>query len=94
MAHHSKFTGNPGGKRKPPPGFLTVGEAGGLAGYSRGGSYRAVKRGEMPAVRLGGMWIVPEDWLTRLVAEAEAGARERQRLAKEKGAAPDEAPPT
>jgi excisionase family DNA binding protein len=37
-----------------------VEEAGALAGLSRGASYEAVKRGEMPVIRIGSRLLVPK----------------------------------
>jgi excisionase family DNA binding protein len=38
---------------------MTVEEAGALLGLSRGSAYEAVRRGEIPALRIGSRWIVP-----------------------------------
>lgn len=41
------------------PAFLSVQEAGRLAGLSRSAAYRAAERGELPTVRLAGRLHVP-----------------------------------
>ncbi len=37
----------------------TVKEVAGLLGLSLGGTYQAIRAGEIPAKRIGGRWIVP-----------------------------------
>jgi excisionase family DNA binding protein len=46
-------------KTKEVPATLTVGEAGELLGISRRSAYRAVERGQLPALRLGRRLVVP-----------------------------------
>lgn len=53
---------------------LTVEEAGEVLGISRGLAYELVKRGELPALRLGRRLVVPVDALEAMVASAMSGA--------------------
>ena len=46
----------------------TVEEAGRLLGIGRGQAYEAVRRGEIPSVRIGKRIIVPKDALARLLS--------------------------
>ena len=48
------------------PPMLTVEDAAGLIGISRGSAYAAVRSGELPAVRIGRRWLIPT---TRLLQE-------------------------
>jgi excisionase family DNA binding protein len=43
---------------------------------SRGALYEAVKRGEIPAIRLGGRILVPRTWLTAKLKGIELSAGE------------------
>lgn len=54
------------------PPILTVERAGKLLGMSRSAAYRAVDRGDIPALRMGGRWLVPTAALLRLIGVAEA----------------------
>ena len=48
---------------------LTVEEAGRKVGLGRGAAYSAVRRGEIPSVRLGNRIVVPKEALERWLAE-------------------------
>ena len=50
---------------------LTVEEAGRLLGVSRGLAYEAVRRGEIPSVRIGRRILVPAAALRTLLGEGE-----------------------
>lgn len=60
-------TGNPGRLT------LTVEEAAGLLGISRAFAYEAVRRGEIPSIRIGRRVLVPRVALDRLVSGETAG---------------------
>ena len=47
---------------------LTVTEAGEQLGLSRGSAYEAVRRGEIPVIRIGRRILVPKDALDRLLS--------------------------
>jgi excisionase family DNA binding protein len=49
---------------------ISVPEAGRQLGLSRNGAYEAVKRGEIPVVRIGKRILVPADAIDRLLARA------------------------
>ena len=57
----------PGGRPSPARLTLTVEEAAALLGISRNSAYEAVRRGEIPSVRIGGRIVIPRrrflDWL-------------------------------
>ena len=53
---------------------LTVDEAAKFLGVGRGTAYEAVRRGEIPVVRIGKRLLVPVAALERLLAEASHGA--------------------
>jgi excisionase family DNA binding protein len=56
--------------RKPAaPLVYTVPEAGAMLGLSRNGAYEAARRGDIPAIRIGGRLIVPKIALHRLLEE-------------------------
>lgn len=78
---HTRDDDAPGGQDQPGkqprvPGdsdlqhrvVLTVAEAGRLLGISRNSAYEAVRRGELPAVRIGRRLIVPKAALDRLLS--------------------------
>ena len=46
---------------------FTIEEARAILGLGRNATYAAVKRGEIPAVRIGGRWLVPRAELERLL---------------------------
>jgi len=50
--------------------FVSVPEAGMDLNLSRGGAYAAVRRGEIPAIRIGRRLLVPADFIDRLLARA------------------------
>jgi excisionase family DNA binding protein len=54
---------------------LTVAEAAKVLGIGRGSAYEAVKRGELPVVRLGKRLVVPRAALERLLAGAPAAGQ-------------------
>lgn len=47
---------------------MTVEEAAHMLGISRNSAFRAVQRGELPAVRIGRRILIPKDRLTALIA--------------------------
>jgi hypothetical protein len=49
---------------------ISVPEAGALLGLSRGSSYAAARRGEIPTLRLGNRLVVPVPRLLELVGAA------------------------
>ncbi len=49
---------------------MTVEDAGTLLGLSRPSAYLAVKRGEIPVIRLGKRLVVPRAALEKMLAEA------------------------
>ena len=57
----------PRGRSGPARLTLTVEEAAALLGISRNSAYEAVRRGEIPSVRIGGRIVIPRrrflDWL-------------------------------
>jgi hypothetical protein len=54
-------------RRGRGPHGLSVPEAGAMVGLSRGASYEAAKRGEIPTIEIGGLLIVPRGpWLRKL----------------------------
>lgn len=48
----------------------TVEEAGALLNLGRSGAYEAVRRGDIPTIRIGRRLLVPKVALDRLMAEA------------------------
>ena len=46
----------------------TVPEAGGKIGLGKSSSYAAVRNGDIPAVKIGGRWIVPKVAFDRMLA--------------------------
>jgi excisionase family DNA binding protein len=66
--------GGPGGRGRAPVAdrlTLTVEEAAALLGISRAFAYEAVRRGEIPSIRIGRRVLVPKVALERLVGSAE-----------------------
>ena len=56
---------------------ISVGEAGeALGGLSRNASYRAVKTGEIPSIRIGGRIVVPTAPLRKMLRMDEAASFE------------------
>jgi excisionase family DNA binding protein len=49
---------------------LTVEEAAQILGISRSSAYEAVRRGELPVVRIGRRYVVPRVALERLLTQA------------------------
>jgi excisionase family DNA binding protein len=56
---------------------VTVEEAGRLLGIGRSASYLAVKRGDIPVIRLGRRIVVPIKALDRLLEEGEPSGMHR-----------------
>jgi excisionase family DNA binding protein len=54
---------------------LTVPEAGRALGLGRHGAYEAVKRGDIPVIRLGKLMRVSKAWLARVLEGEIANAR-------------------
>ena len=54
------------------PSVLTVEEMAEVLRISRGSAYEAVRRGEIPAIRIGRRFIVPRTALERMLGEAES----------------------
>ncbi len=49
---------------------MSVPEAGALLGISRNSAYAAVKRGELPVIRLGSRLVVPREAIARMLEGA------------------------
>lgn len=64
-----------GGPR--PPTFYDVQETAVMFRMSRMTVYRAIRSGELPAVRIRGRWLVPARVVDALVAAAEAALDQR-----------------
>lgn len=62
--------------------FISVEDVGGAVDRSRASVYRLIKRGELPAVRIGGSIRIPrgafEQWLVDREQEALASVRRRE----------------
>ncbi len=56
----------------PEPQALSVDQAAVALGIARGTAYRAVHRGELPSVRIGGRLLIPRAALERLLRGEEA----------------------
>ncbi len=56
---------------------LTVEEARGCLGISRGLIYEAIRRGEIPSIRIGRRLLVPRAALQELLGQPGDGGRER-----------------
>jgi excisionase family DNA binding protein len=57
------------------PKTMTVPEAGAAYfGLSRGGSYEAAKRGEIPTIKIGKLLRVPVKAMEKMLESADAGA--------------------
>jgi excisionase family DNA binding protein len=62
---------------------LTVEEAARVLGISRSSAYEAVRRGELPVVKLGRRYLLPKAALERFLIEAlptPTGARAREHI--------------
>jgi len=46
---------------------LTVEQTGQLLGLGRVSAYKAVQRGDIPALRIGGKWLVPKTAIERML---------------------------
>ena len=53
---------------------VTVAEASRRLGLGRNATYEAVRKGEVPAIRIGKRWLVPTAALDRLLGKAKVGA--------------------
>ena len=60
-----------------PPTFYDVQDIADMFRMSRMTVYRAIRSGELPAVRIRGRWIVPASVVAALVADAEAALDKR-----------------
>jgi excisionase family DNA binding protein len=56
----------------PPPTFYDVQNVADMFRMSRMTVYRAIRSGELPAVRIRGRWLVPKRVIDALIANAEA----------------------
>jgi excisionase family DNA binding protein len=56
---------------------VTVEEAARILGIGRSAAYMAVKRGEIPVLRLGRRFVVPKAALERLLAAPQGGGNAR-----------------
>lgn len=65
---------------------ITVEEAARVLGISRGSAYEAVRRGQLPTIRIGKRLIVPVASLERMLASAGADAEESAQVASGGGA--------
>lgn len=61
----------------PTPTFYDVEAVAGMSHMSRMTVYRAIKSGEIPAVRVRGRWLVPARVIDALVSAAEAAIPQR-----------------
>jgi excisionase family DNA binding protein len=61
---------------------VTVAEAARLLGVGRNLAYEAVKRGEIPTIRIGRRILVPVEGINRLLSEAQPGSRATARRAE------------
>jgi excisionase family DNA binding protein len=52
---------------------MTVAEAAKVLGIGRNSAYEAIRRGELPVIRLGRRLVVPTTALERLLASARSG---------------------
>ena len=52
----------------------SVPEAGGKIGLGKSSSYQAVRSGQIPAIKIGGRWIVPKVAFDRMLANVGATA--------------------
>lgn len=70
--------GHAGPGQSPNPGMerltRTVEEAAAILGISRPSAYEAVRRGEIPSVRIGRRLLVPNAALAKMLAAAGQGA--------------------
>lgn len=63
--------------QSPAPTFYDVQAVAEMFHMSRMTVYRAIKEGELPAVRIRGRWLVPARVIDALVSKAEAAIPER-----------------
>lgn len=59
-------------EESPTRETLTVGEAALVLGLGRSAAYRAAKKGELPALRIGRRYLVPRAALERLLQKPDA----------------------
>jgi excisionase family DNA binding protein len=57
---------------------VTVEEAGRELGISRNGAYEAVRRGEIPTIKIGRRLLVPRAWLDRTLGSPDGATATRQ----------------
>jgi excisionase family DNA binding protein len=57
------------------PRFFSVAEVAWMFGMSRMTIYRAIRSGDLPAVRIRGRWLVPARVIEALVKSAESAVR-------------------
>lgn len=72
MNHRALSIAAQGGRDSQPPKFHDVAEIAVMFHMSRMTVYRAIRSGELPAVRIRGRWLVPARVVEALVAAAEA----------------------
>ena len=63
-------------KSYPDRRTLTVEECARFLGIGRSAAYEGVRSGQIPAVRVGGRWLVPLVALDKMLAEAGKGEGE------------------
>lgn len=63
---------------------ITVEEAGRLLGLrSRNTAYEAVRRGDIPALRIGNRWIVPKAAIAQMLAQVKIPGTDESKSLKE-----------
>lgn len=67
----------PGSSLPPPTTFYDVQNVADMFRMSRMTVYRAIRSGELPAVRIRGRWLVPKRVIDALVASAETALAQR-----------------
>ncbi len=55
----------------PQPLTTSVEKTAKILGISRASAYKAVRRGEIPSIRIGGRLLVPRSALARLLGESD-----------------------
>lgn len=56
--------------RQGPPRFVKVTDAAPILGVSRVALYNWAVTGQVPAVKVGGIWLIPLSWLQEMEAQA------------------------
>ncbi len=69
MKQHNTIDADMDTKRRSHRETVSVTYAGERLGVSRGVAYAAVRRGEIPAIRIGKRWLVLKSGLVRLLNE-------------------------